>query len=158
MNKKKRRSFFDRLTGGIHLEDDDIVKEEFDSKNSNDLSVEKQSVNWEDEEAQLTVDLYQTPTEIIIQTMVAGVQPENFKINITRNMITLKGKRHEQKTINEEDYFARELYWGSFSRSISLPAEVEPENAEATEKHGLVTIRIPKIDKSKQANLRVKSI
>ena len=57
-----------------------------------------------------------------------------------------------------EMIFHKELYWGSFSRTIILPVEVEPEDAEAIEKHGLLTLKLPKINKEKMANLRVKSI
>ena len=73
-------------------------------------------------------------------------------------MITIRGKREEFRTINEENFFAKELYWGSFSRTILLPAEVDPEEAEATEKHGLLTIKLPKMDKDKKTNVRVKSV
>ncbi len=111
-----------------------------------------------EEEGQLTVDVYQTPTEIIVKTMVAGVRPEDLSINISRDMITIRGKREEVRNISHDNYFIKELYWGSFSRTILLPQEVELEDAEAVEKHGLLEIHLPKIDKEKQANLRVKSL
>ena len=112
----------------------------------------------ESEEAELTVDLYQTPTEIIIQTMVAGVRPEDLELTIARDSVTIRGNRMESRKIEEDDYFVKELYWGSFSRTLSLPAEVEPEEAEATEKHGLVTIHLQKVDKEKRNSVKIKSI
>lgn len=163
----KKRSFFEKLTGGIKMEDDDIEETESYEQNSKNKGYQKNvkekdnSSSWAEEdpeEGQLTVDVYQTAGEIVVQTMVAGVRPEDLQINITRDMITIKGKREENKNISEENYFAKELYWGAFSRSILLPQEVEPEDAEAIEKHGLLIIKIPKIDKSKRANLKVKSI
>ena len=72
-------------------------------------------------------------------------------------MVTIKGKRDSDKTIEEEDYFHRELYWGSFSRTVLLPHEVDVEGAEATENNGMLTIRLPKIDKDRQTKLRVKA-
>jgi len=90
--------------------------------------------------------------------MVAGVQPDNLSITITRDMITIRGKREENKSVTDENYFVQELYWGSFSRTISLPEEVDPEEAEAIEKHGLLIIRLPKINKNKETRLKVKSI
>ena len=115
--------------------------------------------NWEEEqEAELTIDLYQTPSEIIIQTMIAGVHPDNLNINITRDSITIRGKREENQSINKENYVVQELYWGTFSRTMALPEEVNPEEAEAIEKHGLLIIRLPKIDKNKETKLKVKSI
>ena len=110
----------------------------------------------EGEDGELTVDVYQTPTEIVIKTMVAGVKPEDLDISITRDMVTLKGKRESERFVKAEDYFHQELYWGSFSRTIMLPAEVEVDESEAIEKHGLLIIRLPKIDKNRQAKLRVR--
>jgi len=117
--------------------------------------------NWiaeENEEAELSIDLYQTPTDIIIQTMVAGVRPEDLELILSRDTVTIKGKREESRTIDEENYFTKELYWGSFSRTVSLPQEIDPEEAEAVEKHGLLTIKLPKIDKDRKTNVKVKSI
>jgi len=114
---------------------------------------------WFDEEGsegELTVDVYQTPSEIVIKSMVAGVKPEDLDISITRDMVVIKGKRETERFVKDEDYFHQELYWGSFSRTIMLPAEVEVEEADAVEKHGLLLIRLPKIDKNKQTRLRVK--
>ena len=121
----------------------------------------KNGNNWieeENEEAELAVDVYQTPTEIIIQTMVAGVKPEDLEISVARDMITVAGRREESRTIDEDNYFSKELYWGKFSRTISLPHEVEPEEVEATEKHGLLTIKVKKVDKEKKNSVRVKSV
>ena len=165
----KKRSFLERLTGSIRMEDQDeeIVenKEEIKKKftlNGKDiegLSDSEKESKWEEEqEAELTVDLYHNQNEIIIQTMIAGVHPDNLSINITRDTITIKGKREENQSIDKENYFVQELYWGTFSRTISLPEEVNPEEAEAIEKHGLLIIKLPKIDKNKETKLKVKSI
>ena len=149
---KDRRSFFERITGTISVADDRDNYEEIVPETS------RPEPDWvEEEEGELSVDVYQTPSEIIIQTMVAGVKPEELNINITREMVTIKGTREAARTIAEEDYFQHELYWGSFARTILLPAEVETEEAEATERNGLLTIRLPKIDKDKSTKLKVKT-
>jgi HSP20 family protein len=154
---RKKRSFFERITGGIDLDDtelDEVVDSKEltkDNKKSNDWMEE------DNEEGQLTVDVFQTPDEIILKTMIAGVKPDNLEVQITREMVTIKGKRQEEHNAMEEDYFYKELYWGSFSRTILLPQEIDPEEAEAVEKHGLLTIRLPKIDKKKTQKLKVKS-
>ncbi len=168
----KKKSFLERLTGTIRLEEnDDIEEREFPSTLPNrriNSSVRDQDQRerdpqkeqrWEEEiEAELTVDLYQTPSDIIVQTMVAGVQPDNLSITITRDMITIKGKREENQSIDKDNYFVQELYWGLFSRTISLPEEVDPEEAEAIEKHGLLIIKLPKLDKNRETKLKIKSI
>jgi len=162
----QKRSFWERLTGTVRMEEE---KEEpkkvlVNSKTSGKKAGHAEGRagnNWieeENEEAELAVDVYQTATEIIIQTMVAGVKPEDLEISIARDMATIRGKREESRTIEDDNYFNKELYWGRFSRTISLPAEVEPEEVEATEKHGLLTVKLQKVDKEKKNTVRVRSI
>lgn len=166
----KKKSFFQKLSGIVNMSDD---TEEFDFDGGDEMpehvfpqmmtekEVEEETMDhWiekEVEEGQLTVDVYQTSTDIIIKAMVAGVRGEELDITITREMVTIKGTRHAERTVNDNDYFHKELYWGAFTRTILLPAEVEPEEAEATEKHGLLTIKLPKIDRGRQMKVRVKS-
>ena len=89
--------------------------------------------------------------------MIAGVKPDDLDVSITRDMVTIRGKRERHTEGNAGDFFFQELYWGAFSRTIVLPQEVEIEEAEASEKHGLLTVRLPKLDKGRQAKLKVKS-
>lgn len=160
---KRGRSFFERLTGTVNV--DDFEEEALEEREVNqvasdnviDDSVSEDQVEESDEEGQLIVDVYNTPDEIVIKAIVAGVKPDNLDISITRDMVTIRGKREEKREIREEDYFYQELYWGAFSRTILLPQEVEVEHAMANEKHGLLTIRLPKIDKEKQTKLKVRS-
>ncbi|MFA6000376.1 MAG: Hsp20/alpha crystallin family protein [Candidatus Paceibacterota bacterium] len=159
----RKRSFFERLTGSVEHDEEEEKETKKIMVNSNhpDKNSKKENANWmeeENEEAELTVDVYQTHTEIVIQTMVAGVKPEDLELTLARDMITIRGKREETRNIDEENYFTKELYWGRFSRTIMLPQEVEPEEAEAIEKHGLLTIKLQKVDREKRNNVKVKSI
>lgn len=165
----KKKSFLERLTGNMRDEEELFDEEETTPKtntrkNTNsekdgvEINLEKETGWDEDLEAELTVDLYQTPSDIVVKTMVAGVQPDNLSIAITRDMITIKGKREESHAVDNDNYFIQELYWGSFSRTISLPEEVDPEEAEAIEKHGLLIIKLPKLDKNRETKLKIKSI
>jgi len=157
---KDKRSFFERLTG-VRPERPNI-----DEVSERKLSIKEAKGNgrnsqWveeaAEEEGQLTVDVYQTPDDIIIKTITAGVKPEELDISITRDMVTIHGHREESHETSEEDYFSRELYWGSFSRTVLLPQEVDVELAEASEKHGLLTIKLPKLDKHRETKLKVKA-
>ncbi len=108
-------------------------------------------------EGELSVDVYQTPTHIIIRAMIAGVRPDDLDVSISRDMVTIHGKRESHTEGTAGDFFFQELYWGSFSRTIVLPQEVEIEGAEASERHGLLLIRLPKLDKGRHAKLKVKA-
>lgn len=151
---KTKRSFFERLTGAVRLDEDD-------ADGSHPLKVNEPTgkpgiFEESQEEAQLTIDVHQTPGEIIIKTMVAGVKPEDLDVAITRDSVTIHGERSEDRTVSDHDYLHRELYWGSFSRTIVLPEEINVDEAEAVERHGLLILTLPKLDKNRQTKLRVK--
>lgn len=150
---QKRKSFFERLTGAVRLDEE----REF-SEDQPELKVPVRPNVFEEneEEAQLTVDVYHTPSEIVVKTMVAGVKPEDLDVLITRDSITIRGKRSEDRTMSGNEYFHRELYWGSFVRTIALPEEIDVDGAEATEKYGMLILHLPKLDKNRQTKLKVK--
>lgn len=112
----------------------------------------------EEEVGQLPVDVYETAREVIIQTLIAGVLPEHLTINITRDVVSISGKREENKGIAQDSYHIQELYWGKFERIIDLPVEVEIDAAEAIERHGLLMLKLPKLDKARKASIKIKSI
>lgn len=156
---KEKKSFFERLTGSVRIDDEPEIEEE-ERKETRRAPVAARE-NWleeEEKEGELTVDVYQTPEMIMIKTMIAGVRPEDLDISITRDMVTIKGRREEEKVVRDEDYFARELYWGTFSRIITLPSEIDVDEAEAVEKHGLLILKLPKLDKKRQSKLKVRTI
>lgn len=108
-------------------------------------------------EGQLPVDVHQTPDDIIIRAFVAGVRPDELNISVSREIVELSGTRAEREHVAEQDYFTRELFWGSFSRTIMLPEEVDVDASAASTKDGLLTIILPKLDKARQTKLRVKA-
>jgi HSP20 family protein len=161
----KKLSFFDRLTGASYDDDFNAFEEEAPKpvKTIQPQPAGRQQAQPVHEEtddmrgeAQLTVDVFQTPSEIVIRALVAGVKPDDIEISITRDMVTLRGKRVEQKDASDDDFVYRELYWGAFSRTVVLPAEIDVDMAEAEQKHGLLTIRLPKINKDRQTKLKVR--
>ncbi len=154
---KDKRSFFERLTGAVRMNGDERELEiKPTKKNGGDLA------QWMEEEpekdGELTVDVYQTPDMIVVKSMIAGVRPEDLDVTITRDTIIIRGKREEERVENEDDYFVRELYWGSFSRTIQLPQEIDVDEAEAIEKHGLLILKLPKLDKKRQSKLKVRTV
>jgi len=157
---KKKRSFFERITGGTKVEnefddfdhDDDLIEHNDNYSLNSNLEESAGAVGGE-----LSVDVINTPSEIIIKAMVAGVKPQDLDVQISRDMVTIVGSREESSEVSEQDYYHKELYWGAFSRNILLPEEVDVEMAEAKEKHGLLEIKLPKIDKGRKTKLQIKS-
>ena len=167
-----KRSFFERLSGNAvpdtsfdsFDDDEDLhitgmpVQSDLRSRSSVPLA---HSIPLENDspssDGQLPVDVHQTASDIIIRSFVAGVRPDELSISISRDMVEIAGTRTEREQISSPDYFSRELFWGSFSRTIMLPQEVDVDASSANAKDGLLTIILPKLDKAKQTKLKVKA-
>lgn len=161
----KKPSFFSKITGkGDDYDDffDDPKAEHLTFEGSGaerhaHLAAHDDSFPSEEPAGELAVDVYQTPDHIVVKALVAGVQPQSIDIALTREMLTVTGRREDEREVEDEHYFQRELYWGSFSRTILLPEEIDVDAAEASEKHGILMIRLPKINKKRQTKLKVRS-
>lgn len=165
MFNKDKRSFFERITGSISINDEEEIETRpLEKAFSPKIKVTGKS-DWLGEEepvveevGELSVDVYQTDSDIVIQAMIAGVKSEDLNVSITREMVNIEGRRHKASEVESDGYFIKELYWGSFSRKILLPCEVEPSESEAYEKNGLLTLRMPKIDKERTQKIKVRSL
>lgn len=161
---KDKRSFFEKLTGAVRMDDasDRDEERELSPKHKGTAALSDEDESWMDEEtekeAELTVDVYQTQDMIIIKSMIAGVRPEDLDVSITRDSVTIRGKREEERISEGSDFLMQELYWGSFSRMVNLPEEIDVDEAEAIEKHGLLILKLPKLDKRRQNKLKVKTV
>ncbi len=107
------------------------------------------------EEGELAVDVYQTPSSIVIVSVIAGVKPEEVSVEIQNDIVTIRGVRQKEEQVPDEHYLYQECYWGSFSRSIVLPVEVHTEGAKATFRNGILKLEIPKNLKSRSTVVEV---
>lgn len=108
------------------------------------------------EEGQLTIDVYQTADALVVQSAIAGVQPDDIDVDVTSDSVTIRGERKRETHVREEDYLYRECYWGRFSRSIVLPQEIDPEKAVVNFKNGILVITLPKVNRERLKKLKVK--
>lgn len=162
--KKPKKSFLEKLTGAVHMDDEEYTHENYyeeehhhDNRHFNineEESSELQEI--EDTDGELSVDVLNTDESIIIKAMTAGVKPNDVDIDISRDMVTIRATREDEHEVSEEDFYQKELYWGSFSRNILLPEEIDVDAAEAKEKNGLLVITLPKIDKNRKTKLQVR--
>lgn len=109
----------------------------------------------EEEEGQLAIDAYQDEDNVVIKAPIAGVNTEDLEIQITDEVVTVKGQRKNESESARENYFVQECYWGSFMRSYILPVPVDAAKAEASMRNGILTIKIPKQEKTKTRVLTV---
>jgi len=108
------------------------------------------------QDGQLAVDVYQTDTELVIRSAIAGIKTEDLDISIESDSVIIRGIREHPPEKSEKNYFYQECYWGPFSRQIILPEETDSGRAEASMKEGILTIRIPKIERKEKRKILVK--
>jgi len=141
----------------LEIRTEPIKKEgEEDKSSSSPFAVAREDKEkWFEAEGELAIDVYQTENELVIQSAIAGVKPENLDILIEQDIITIKGSR--EKPEDGGAYFSQECYWGPFSRKVILPVEIDPNRIEATMKEGILTIRLPKILRERKRKIVVRS-
>lgn len=142
-----KSSFFARLTGTDTDFQDDYHEEEG--------SIDHEPLPQPARGTDLRVDVYQNGDIIVLKAFTPGVMPNDVELSLTRDMLTITAAREENAEVRDEDYFTRELDWSTLERTILLPAEVDIDQAEATESHGVLTIRLPKIQKDRQRIVKV---
>lgn len=128
------------------------------SETESDLERLRNEPEWiddETEEGKLTIDVYEEGDSIIVKSTIAGVEPEHVDISIENDMLTIRGERKQESSHKSRDYFFQECYWGSFSRSIILPVEVNIKKIDATIKNGLLTIVLPKLKTTEKKSIKV---
>lgn len=143
-------------TGKTEKSKEEMKEEVRETEKEQKQEIETKKEKWPEPEGELTVDVYQTNGELVIQTAVAGVKPEDLDISIESDTVLIKGKRGKPPEKEEINYFYQECWWGPFSRQIILPEEADPSRAQAGIKEGILTIRIPKIERNKKKKIEVK--
>jgi HSP20 family protein len=103
------------------------------------------------------VDAYQTPNEVVVKAALPGIKPEDVDIDITGDILTIKGEIKAGKEVKQQAYFYQEHRYGSFSRSLTLPGGLEVDKVDATVENGILTITIPKSEKVKPKVIKVKA-
>ena len=103
------------------------------------------------------LDVYQTPTEIVVKAALPGLKPEDVNIDITGETLEIKGERKAEQEIKKDDYLYQERRYGAYSRSVVLPSGLKTDKAEATKEDGILTLTIPKVEEVKPKKISVKA-
>ncbi|MFB6212540.1 MAG: Hsp20/alpha crystallin family protein [Candidatus Magasanikbacteria bacterium] len=137
-------------------DDKNVFLQLADSKEEADFDSE--DVEEEPKKGQLTVDVFKKDNQVIVESAIAGIDPDDLDISITDESVTIKGERSRDYEVEDENFFYQECFWGEFSRSIILPEEIDPEEAEATfSNNGILTIKLPVLKKGSSTTLEVKT-
>jgi HSP20 family protein len=101
------------------------------------------------------VEMFETGDEVVVRAEMPNVDPANVDVTVTQDAITIKGTvRHEQEK-KDRNYYRRELRYGSYVRTLPLPAEVKGGEAKATYKDGVLEVKIPKAERAKPTSVKV---
>ena len=114
-----------------------------------------EETNWFEPEGELAIDVYQTDKDIVIQSAIAGIRPEDLDVTIENDMVTLRGKRNNPEETDDKQYFHQECFWGVFSRQVFLPEEVDVRSAQAMMKDGVLTLRLPKMKRERSRKVNI---
>ncbi len=103
------------------------------------------------------VDMYEEKDNIIVETQLAGIDPEKISVSIENDVLCLKGEAEKKSEIDEKNYYRKEIRRGTFYRSIALPAKVDGDKASAVNEDGVLKISIPKATEIKPKNIKIKT-
>ncbi|MDY6954253.1 MAG: Hsp20/alpha crystallin family protein [Thermodesulfobacteriota bacterium] len=102
-------------------------------------------------------DISETENELIVRAEIPGMDKEDIDIHLSEGVLTIKGEKRHEKEDKKEDYHRIERSYGSFSRSIGLPFDVETDKADATYKEGVLKLTLPKSERAKLKKIEVKT-
>ena len=103
----------------------------------------------------LALDVTENDEEYIVQASVPGVSPDDIEITFEKNVLSISGESQADQSIRSEDYRLRERRFGSFSRSLRFPVEVNTDAVVADYEHGILTLRVPKAEAVKPKKIAV---
>ena len=107
------------------------------------------------EEISPSIDLFTEGDDVVVKAELPGMKKEDIDVSVTDNTITVSGEKKQEEKVEKKDYYRLERSYGSFSRSFSLPAEVQTEKVTAKFKDGILEIRIPKTEEAKKKEKKV---
>ena len=105
----------------------------------------------------LAVDLHETGEGYELTASLPGVKPDNVEINVDRDMVTIRGRTEETGERQEGNFLYRERHMGSYSRTLRLPEQVNAEQVEATLEHGVLRVKLPRLQQTIQRRIKVRS-
>jgi HSP20 family protein len=103
------------------------------------------------------VDMYQTDNEIVVKAAIPGVKTDEVQINVTGEVLTIKGEVKEKEEVKEKAYHLREQRWGMFERTLALPTDVIADEAKAEFENGILTITLPKAEEVRPKTINIKT-
>jgi HSP20 family protein len=103
-----------------------------------------------------SVDVSETKNDLVIKAELPGLDPKDIDISMNNGYLTIKGEKKHEKEEKEENYHLIERSYGSFTRSVRLPREVQGDKTTASFKNGILKITLPKSEEAKKKEIKIK--
>ncbi len=101
------------------------------------------------------VDVYEKGNQVVVETPLPGINPENLKIAIENDVLSIEGSSEKTSEVDEKNYYRKEVRYGSFHRAVPLPCAVDGDKADAQYQNGLLTVSIPKAAAATKKTIKV---
>ena len=105
----------------------------------------------------LAVDIREEPAAFVLEAEVAGLKPEDVKVDVDKNVLTISGERSARTEAEDEGYRRVERRYGRFSRSFTLPETVDADAIGADLKDGVLAVTLPKVEAPAPKAIKVKA-
>jgi HSP20 family protein len=115
---------------------------------------------WQSEELRTLVppvDIIERENDVVVKAVVPGVSEDDLNIEVVGDTLTIRGESRETKEDKKENYFYREWHYGTFLRSLTLPAGLKTDKVDAELENGVLTLTIPKTETAKPKAIKVKA-
>jgi len=141
--------FLKKLTGV------DLNNNQPEMENNLDTNLDMSFEMDEDTVFDLPIDVYEDEDNVYLRAFIPGVRPTDIDIEITREVVNITGERVETEKIDSDKYYQRELVWGKFEKKVLLPHEIDVDRVKASTTHGMITLKMPKLDKDRSVKVNL---
>ena len=149
------KDFFSKIIGNNKKEEEYLKRDEEEFEQEMDYSIEGLESGMT-EGISLDIDLYEDDDNLYIKTFISGINPKEIDIDISRDTAIISGEKHDFSVeIHNNNFFQRELIWGKFKKKIILPKEIDIDLVDTEIKHGVLILKLPKLDKDKKRKIRI---
>lgn len=136
-------------------------EEKIDKEKAADVKTDwaiKQPKITEQKESGLAIDAFSSGSFVVVRALVGGARLEDIDVSVTQDTVTIKGSRLAPDDSLSDEFYYQELYWGPFQRKILLPTGIDIDKIDATIHNGVLTVKILKLDKTKEEKVEIKAI
>ena len=102
------------------------------------------------------IEIYEEKDDVVVKAELPGMKKEDLELNISDNLLTIKGEKKKEEEVKEKGYYYSERSYGSFTRTVEIPKDVQTDKVKASFKDGVLEIRLPKTEEAKRKEVKIK--